>query len=252
MIILKSLQQIDGIRKSCKIVAYVLKELKSAIRPGVTTIFLNDMAEDLCFQKGAVPGFKGYRGFPFSICASKNEKIVHGFPDDVPLKDGDVLSIDFGVLYKGWYGDSAFTKGVGKVSKKTQKLIDVGRECLYKGIDAAKPYSRVGDISNAIQTHAEKNGYGVVREFVGHGIGKNLHEEPQIPNFGKSDSGLLLKPGSVIAIEPMINMGTYKTTTLKDGWTVSTQDSKISVHFEHTISITSKGIEILTDRNIGE
>jgi methionyl aminopeptidase len=252
MILLKTSQQIDGIRKSCRIVAYVLKELKDAIKPGITTNFLNIMAEELSFQRGAIPGFKNYRGFPFSICASKNEKVVHGFPDNIPLKDGDVLSIDFGILYKGWYGDSAFTKAVGKISKETIKMIDIGRECLYVGISAAKPYCRVGDISNAIQQHAEKNGYGVVRDFVGHGIGKNLHEEPQVPNFGKQHYGTILKPGAVIAIEPMITMGTYKTITLEDGWTVATQDSKLAVHFEHTISITNDGVEILTDRNIGD
>jgi methionyl aminopeptidase len=249
MIILKTLPQIDGIRKSCKIVAYVLKEIESTIKPGITTNFLNTMAEDLCYQRGAIPGFKGYRGFPFSICASKNNTVVHGFPDDVLLKNGDILSIDFGVLYKGWYGDSAFTKGVGKIDKKTQRLVDTGKECLYKGINAVQAYCKVGDISHAVQQHAEHSGYNVVRDFVGHGIGKNLHEEPQIPNFGKQHTGIILKPGSVIAIEPMITAGTYKTITLSDGWTTVTQDSKLAVHFEHTIAITSSGIEILTNRD---
>lgn len=252
MIILKTSPQIDGIRKSCRIVAYVLKKIELAIKPGITTNFLNTMAEDLCYQKGAIPGFKGYRGFPFSICASKNNIIVHGFPDDIPLKNGDILSVDFGVLYKGWYGDSAFTKGVGKVTKKTQRLLDIGKECLYKGIEVAQSYCKVGDISYAIQQHAEHSGYNVVRDFVGHGIGKNLHEEPQIPNFGKQNTGVILKPGSVIAIEPMVNMGTYKTIVLEDGWTVVTQDSELSVHFEHTISITDGNVEILTDRSTGE
>jgi methionyl aminopeptidase len=246
MIILKTLTQIDGIRKSCAITAYVLKELKKNIKPGVTTNFLNTMAEDLCYQKGGTPAFKGYRGFPFSICSSLNEVVVHGFPNDKPLKEGDVLSIDFGVLYKGWYGDSAFTKGVGKISIEDQKIIDVGRECLYKAIDVVKPFCRVGDISNVIQSHAESNKYGVVRNFVGHGIGRNLHEDPQIPNFGKSHKGLLLKSGSVIAIEPMITLGGYKTRVCKDGWTTVTQDAKLAVHFEHTIAITGDGVEILT------
>ncbi len=249
MIILKTLTQIDGIRKSCAITAYVLRELENAIKPGITTNFLNTMAEDLCNQRGGTPAFKGYRGFPFSICSSLNDVIVHGFPNDIPLEDGDILSIDFGVLYKGWYGDSAFTKGVGKVSHNTQRLIDTGKECLYKAINVVRPFCRVGDISSIIQEHTESNGYGVVREFVGHGIGKDLHEEPQIPNFGKKHTGLLLKSGSVIAVEPMITEGGYKTRILEDGWTAVTQDGKLAVHFEHTIAITSDGIEILTTRD---
>ncbi len=246
MLILKTLSQIEGIRKSCAITAYVLKELKTAIKAGITTNFLNTMAEDLCYQKGGVPAFKGYRGFPYSICASANNKIVHGFPDDVPLKNGDILSIDFGVLYKGWYGDSAFTKGIGKISGAAKKLITVGNECLYKAIEAINPNCKIGDVSFAIQNHAEKNGYNVVRNLVGHGIGKNLHEEPQIPNFGKPHTGLLLKYGSVIAIEPMILAGSYETIILPDEWTVVTKDSKLAVHFEHTIVINKDGVEILT------
>jgi methionyl aminopeptidase len=249
MIILKTLTQIDGIRKSCAITAYVLKELENAIKPGVTTNFLNTMAEDLCNQKGGTPAFKGYRGFPFSICSSLNEVVVHGFPNDKPLKEGDILSIDFGVLYKGWYGDSAFTKGIGKIPIEVQKLIDVGRECLYKAIGVVRPFCRIGDISNAVQSHAERNKYGVVRNFVGHGIGRNLHEDPQIPNFGKPHTGLLLKPGSVVAVEPMITEGVYKTLVLEDGWTTVTQDAKLAVHFEHTIAITDDRVEILTIRD---
>lgn len=246
MIILKTLNQIDGIRKSCFITAYVLKELKNSIKPGITTNFLNSMAEDLCRQKGGVPAFKGYRGFPYSICASVNEKVVHGFPDDIPLKSGNILSIDFGVLYKGWYGDSAFTMGVGKISGAAKKIITVGSECLYKAIGIINTSCKIGDLSFAIQSHAEKNGYSVVRNLVGHGIGKNLHEEPQIPNFGKPHTGLMLKSGSVIAIEPMILAGSYDTIILEDGWTVVTKDSKLAVHFEHTIIVNNNGAEILT------
>lgn len=249
MIILKTLTQIDGIRKSCAITAYVLKELENAIKPGVTTNFLDTMAEDLCNQKGGTPAFKGYRGFPFSICSSLNEVVVHGFPNDKPLEEGDILSIDFGVLYKGWYGDSAFTKGVGKVSEEAQKLMDTCKECLYNAISITRSFCRVGDISNAVQTHAEANGYGVVRDLVGHGVGKNLHEDPQIPNFGKSHTGLLLKPGSVIAIEPMITEGGYKTRVLEDRWTTVTLDGKLAAHFEHTIAITEDEVEILTKRD---
>ncbi len=249
MIILKTSTQVDAMRKSNKIVAYVLRELEKAIVPGVTTNYLNQMAEELCFQRGGTPGFKGYRGFPYSICSSRNDEVVHGFPSEVPLKDGEILSIDFGVLYRGWYGDSAFTKGVGKVSKKTRLLMRIGNECLEKGISAAGPYSNLGNISYAIQQHAEKHGYNVVKEFVGHGIGKNLHEEPQVPNYGEKYTGYILKPGTVIAIEPMISSGTAKTTTMKDGWTTRTEDGELAVHFEHTIAITEKGVEILTSRN---
>jgi methionyl aminopeptidase len=249
MIILKTLTQIDSIRKSCAITAYVLKEIESNIKPGVTTNYLNIMAEELCYQKGGTPAFKGYKGFPFSICSSLNEVVVHGFPNDNPLKEGDILSVDFGVLYKGWYGDSAFTKGVGKISEKAQKLMGTCNECLYNAIDIVRSFCRVGDISYAVQSHAEANGYGVVRDLVGHGIGKNLHEEPQIPNFGKPHTGLLLKPGSVVAIEPMITMGGYKTRVLEDRWTTVTLDGKLAAHFEHTIAITEDGVEILTKRD---
>lgn len=249
MIYLKTISQIDKLRQSCKIVAYVLKELYDNIKPGITTKFLNDLAEDLCYQKGGTPGFKGYKGFPFSICASINEVVVHGFPNNVALKDNDLVSIDFGVLYKGWYGDSAFTKGVGKINKDVERLLKVGEECLYKGIEKAIPYNKVGDISHAVQKHAEINGYNVVRDFVGHGIGKNLHEAPNVPNYGNPNKGPLFEPGATIAIEPMVVQGSYKTTTLNDGWQVITQDKKLSVHFEHTVAILPEGTEILTNRN---
>lgn len=246
MIILKTLNQIDGIRRSCQIVAYVLEELKKTIKCGITTEYLNTIAEDLCLQRGGTPAFKGYKGFPYSICASPNHKVVHGFPNSIPLEDGDLISIDFGVLYKGWYGDAAFTKPVGKISAPAKKLLAVGKECLNKGIKAAVPYCKVGDISSAIQIHAEKNKFNTVRKLVGHGIGLNLHELPQIPNFGKPHTGNILKPGSVIAIEPMVNMGESDVVMKEDGWTMVTKDLKLSVHFEHTIAITSDGTEILT------
>ena len=249
MIILKTKEHIDGIRKSCQIVAHVLSNLKKEIKPGITTKYLNDMAEDLCFQKGAVPGFKGYRGFPYSICSSRNAEIVHGFPGDVPLQEGEILSIDFGALYKGWYGDSAFTAAVGKVDEDTQELLDIGRACLYEGIKAAVPYCKIGDISNAIQNYAEDRKFNVVREFVGHGIGKDLHEEPQVPNWGSPGSGYILKPGSVIAIEPMVSAGNCEIKIMPDNWTAVTVDGMPSVHFEHTIAITAGGTEILTKRN---
>lgn len=249
MFILKTVRQIDGIRKSCQIVAHVLSKLRKEVKEGVTTVFLNNLAEDLCFARGGIPGFKGYRNFPFSICASKNEEVVHGFPNNIPLRKGDILSIDFGVLYKGWYGDSAFTVPVGNVSPEISKIITVGKECLEKAIDIAGPYCRLGSISNAIQRHAENNNYSIIKQFVGHGIGKNLHEDPQIPNYGEHDRGLILRPGTVIAIEPMIAEGTHEVETLEDGWTTITKDRKLSVHFEHTIAITTCGVEILTNRN---
>ena len=249
MIILKTPTQINAMRKSNKIVAYVLRELKKAALPGVTTKYLNEMAEELCFQKGGTPAFKGYRGFPYAICSSRDDEIVHGFPSKIPLKSGELLSIDFGVLYKGWYGDSAFTKGIGKISKKASKIIKIGKECLNNGILAAKAGNTVGDIGHAIQHHAEKNGYNVVREFVGHGIGKNLHEEPQVLNYGERNTGYILKQGTVIAIEPMISSGVATAITLEDGWTTKTSDGELAVHFEHTVAITEKGLEILTNRD---
>lgn len=248
MIILKNNSEIEGINRSCEIVAYVLKELEKEVKPGTTTNYLDKMAEELCMEKGGTPGFKGYRGFPYSICASKNDRIVHGFPDDVPLRSGDILSIDFGVLYKGWYGDSALTIPVGEVSPEVSKLLYVGKECLDIGINILQGFVRVGDISHVIQTHAEDNGFSVVKEFVGHGIGRNLHEEPQIPNWGDPHTGSILKAGTVIAIEPMVNMGSPDTVTLADGWTTATKDSKPSVHFEHTIAITESGPKVLTYR----
>jgi len=249
MIILKTLQEIDGIRKSCSIVSHVLKELYEAIEPGITTEFLNVMAEELCFEKGGTPGFNGYRGFPYSICSSRNEEIVHGFPSKVPLKSGDILSIDFGVLYKGWYGDSAFTKAVGDTSVKARKLIKITERCLYDGIAAAVPGNRLGDIGHAVQTRAEDHGYSVIRDFVGHGIGKELHEDPQVLNYGEKGKGIMLKSGMVIAIEPMVALGTNEIHILPDGWTAITKDHKLSAHWEHTIAILNDGPVILTDRN---
>jgi len=246
MVILKNLKQIEGIRKSCRIVAYVLSTLRKEIRPGVTTKYLNDLSEELCLEKGGSPAFKGYKGFPFSICASLNYEIVHGFPNSNPLIEGDIISIDFGALYKGWYGDAAFTAGVGKISPPAEKILSVTEQCLYAGIKNAIPNNRLGDIGNAIQTMAESNGYNVVREFVGHGIGLNLHEEPQVLNYGAKKEGLMLRPGLVIAIEPMVVQGDYDTETMSNNWTIVTKDKKLSVHFEHTIAIFDDGPEILT------
>lgn len=249
MIIIKTISQIDKLKKSCRIVGHVLSILKKEIRPGITTMYLNNLAEELCYERGGIPGFKGYKGFPYAICASKNSEIVHGFPDDVVLKDGDILSIDFGVIYKGWWGDSAFTTGVGNISLAAKKIIAIGEECLNIGINNAKPFKRIGDISNSIQQHAESNGYNVVKEFVGHGVGMNLHEDPQIPNYGEPYTGHLIRPGTVIAIEPMITIGSSDNTVGDNGWTASTNDGKLAVHFEHTIAVMYNTVEILTSRD---
>lgn len=248
MIILHGKQDIVKISKSCSIVAYVLSRLEKEVCPGVTTNYLDNLAERLTFEKGAIPGFKGYRGFPCSICVSVNDQVVHGIASDVPLKEGDILSIDFGILYKGWYGDSALTIPVGRISPRRKKLIQVTQECLKLGIQQSYPGNKLGDISYAVQQHAEKEGFSVVREFTGHGIGRDLHEEPAIPNFGNKGEGYLLKPGMIIAIEPMINEGNKETVTKSDGWTVVTKDGSVSAHFEHTLAITNEGPIILTKR----
>ena len=246
MILLKTAAQIDGIRKSCKIVAIVLNELKHLIAPGISTAELNKAAEDICYQHNAIPAFKGYRGFPYSICASKNKEIVHGFPNKIPLKSGDIISIDFGVIYKGWYGDAAFTKCVGVAGNKKIKLINITKQCLDKAINKAWPGNRIGDIGFVIQSHAENNGFNVIKDFVGHGIGRDLHEDPQIKNYGARGEGKILKVGMTIAIEPMIVQGTSETLTMNNKWTVVSKDGGLSAHFEHSIVITKEGPEILT------
>lgn len=248
MIILHGKQDILGIKTSCKIVAHVLSALEKEVKPGITTNYLNDFAEELTFKKGALPGFKGYRGFPASICASINSQVVHGIPSDKPLNEGDLLSIDFGILYKGWYGDSALTIPVGKVSGAHKKLIKTTRECLNLGIAQSIPGNKIGDISYAIQQHAEKEGFGVVKGFTGHGIGKDLHEEPAIPNFGNKNEGYLLKKGMAIAIEPMLTEYGHETITGDNGWAILTKDGGMSAHFEHTLTITDEGPIILTKR----
>lgn len=248
MIFLHNIKDILNIKTSCKIVAYVLSALEKKVKPGITTNYLNNLAEDLTFKKGAIPGFKGYRGFPHSICASVNEQVVHGFPSDKPLKEGDVLSIDFGILYKGWYGDSALTVPVGKVLPAHEKLIKVTNECLDLAIQQCYEGNRIGDISYIVQTHAEKEGFGVVKKFAGHGIGRDLHEDPSIPNFGNKNEGYRLKNGMVIAIEPMITEGSAEIIIANNGWEASTRDGSIASHFEHTIAITDNGPMVLTER----
>lgn len=249
MIILKSEHEIEYIRKASKLTADTLKLLIDAVRPGITTKELDQMAEDYIRSHGGIPSCKGYYGYPATICASVNEQVVHGIPGDYKLKNGDVISIDLVSSINGYHGDSAVTVPVGKVNSKTLKLLKVTEESLFKGIEQAKVGNRLGDISHAVQVHAENAGYGVVRDFVGHGIGREMHEDPQIPNYGRKGQGPLLKPGMVLCIEPMINMGTWKVRVLEDDWTAVTVDGKPAAHFEHTIVIREDGPEILTLRD---
>ncbi len=246
MIPVKRSVEIELIRESSQIVRDTLSLLANHIKPGVTTIELDQMAEEFIRSRGAIPGFKGLYGFPATLCISVDEEVVHGIPGNRKLKDGEIVGIDVGALKNKYYGDHARTFAVGKVSDQKRKLMKVTEACLYKGIEQAVPGNRIGDISHAIQVHAEKHGFGVVRELVGHGIGKQLHEEPQIPNFGKPGRGPSIEAGMCFAIEPMINMGNPDVFTRKDGWTVVTQDRKPSAHFEHTIVITNNGPEILS------
>lgn len=233
-------------RKACRIVAEVLEELKMRVKPGVKTIFLDEFAEREAILKGAKPAFKGYSGYPFSLCCSVNDQVVHGMPNNKELVEGDILSIDFGVVFNGFYGDAAITLPVGKINKNAQKLIEVTEESLYTGIAEVKEGKKLSDVSHAIQDYVEKRGFSVVREFVGHGIGRSLHESPQIPNFGLPGRGVTLKKGMVLAIEPMINEKGYCVKILEDGWTAVTCDNGLSAHFEHTVAITGDGPEILT------
>ncbi len=233
-------------RASGQLVARVLAELRRMCMPGMTTLELDQTAERMIRDAGGQPTFKGYHGFPFTLCTSANEQIVHGFPSGYKLKEGDILSIDCGATLNGFVGDSAITVPVGKVSEDRLRLIEVATECLEIGIKECRPGRRLGDLGWAIQSHAEANGYGVVRDHVGHGVGRKMHEDPQVPNYGKPGKGVELKPGYVIAVEPMLNMGTHLTKTLKDGWTVITQDNLPSVHVEHTVAITEDGPDVLT------
>jgi len=248
MIILKTKKELDKMQDSGYIASEVLNELKSRIKPGVTTKYLNDLAEKITYQHKAVPGFLGYQGFPFTICASVNDEVVHGFPNETPLKEGDIIKIDYGALYNGWYSDSCFTAAVGKVSSTAKKLIDTSEKCLYKAIDKAIPGNRIGDISNIIQTTAEKAGFDPVKNYTGHGVGKNLHEAPQILNYGKPNEGILLKEGMVVAIEPIIAEKSYKNKIDHNKWTVRTLDGGLVAEFEHTIAITNNGPIILTKK----
>src|SRR5580765_1640360 len=246
MIIGKSQKEIDKMRASGQLVGRVLQALRAMVEPGMTTLEVNDTAEKLIRDAGAYPTFKGYNGFPYSICASVNEQVVHGFPSDYKLKEGDIFSIDVGVTLDGFVGDTAATIPVGNVSEDRLKLIRVPEECLALAIEQCRPGKHLGDIGFAVQSHAEAHAYSVVRDYVGHGIGRRMHEDPQIPNYGKPGKGAKIKKGDVFAVEPMINMGSLHTKTLKDGWTVVTIDGQPSAHAEHTIAITEAGPEVLT------
>ena len=233
-------------RVAGRIVAEVLAILREKIAPGMTTLELDRIAESECLKRGGVPAFKGYGGFPFSICASPNDRVVHGFADQNPLREGDILSIDFGVIYDGFYGDAAVTVPVGRIDREKERLLRVTEKSLDLAIQASVVGGRLSDISHAVQSYVEREGFSVVREFVGHGIGRKLHESPQIPNFGPRGQGPRLKAGMTLAIEPMINAGEHGVKILEDGWTAITVDGRPSAHFEHTVAITEDGPEILT------
>ena len=247
MIIKKTPDQIEAMKEAGRISAKVLREVGARCQPGVSTMDLDRYAEMLIRLEGGIPTFKGYGGFPGSICASINEQIVHGIPSEtVILQEGDIISIDTGATVNGWVGDNAWTFPVGKISPEKQALLDTTEKCMWAALDAARPGNHLGDIGHACQEIAERQGYGVVREYVGHGIGHNMHEDPNVPNYGKKHHGILLEEGMCLAIEPMINMGTAKTSQGDDGWLVTTRDGKPSAHFEKTIAITADGPLVLT------
>lgn len=255
MIVLKNKEEIDKIRSSCSIVVDVLMTLSEKVEPGISTYDLDRIAEDIAIKSGAKPAFKGYRDYPGSVCFALNQEVVHGIPSKKKIvQEGDILGMDFGIYKDGYYGDSAITAPVGKVSEQALDLMKVTRDSLYRGINEATPKNNLYDISAAIQQHVEKNGYSVVRAFVGHGIGSSLHEDPQVPNFVPRNSGWSkggrLKPGMVIAIEPMVNIGSPEVKILKDGWTAVTIDGQLSAHFEHTVAITENGPDILTESGV--
>lgn len=247
MIHIKSPREIEIMRTAGRVTALILKELASTVRPGISTMDLDDLAFKLCEKHKVKPAFKGYHGYPCSLCVSVNDQVVHGIPSKSKiLKEGDIVGLDFGVIFDGYYGDSAVSIPVGKITSDANQLLEVAKDSLYKGIEEARPGNKLFDISYAVQNCVEAQGFSVVREFVGHGIGRSLHEEPQIPNYGSKGKGITLKEGMVIAIEPMVNAGEPAVRIEKDGWTAVTVDGSLSAHFEHTIAITKNGPEILT------
>ena len=246
MIFYKTREEIELIRISSLLVGKTLAEVAKIIEPGVTTLQLDKIAEEFIRDNGATPSFKGYGGFPNSLCTSVNEAVVHGIPNNVPLQEGDIVSVDCGVYKNEFHGDSAYTFEVGEVKPEIKKLLQVTKECLEKALDVSVSGNRIGDIGYAVQQHAENNSYGVVRDLVGHGLGRSLHEKPEVPNYGKRGRGYKMKEGLVLAIEPMINMGVKDVVQLKDGWTIVTKDGKPSAHFEHDVAIMKGEVEVLS------
>lgn len=246
MVHYKTREQVELIKESALILGKAHGEVSKNVKPGVKTNELDRIAEEFIRDHGGVPSFKNFNGFPASLCISLNEDVVHGFPSDYELAEGDIVSVDCGVFYKGYHSDSAYTYPVGTVKEETLKLLEVTKESLYKGIEKAVYGNRIGDIANAIQKYVDQFGYGIVRELVGHGIGENLHESPEVPNYGKAGKGPKLNDGLVIAIEPMINLGSKSIVQESDGWTIRTSDRKPSAHYEHTVAIFKEGTEVLT------
>ena len=246
MIIYKSAEEILAIKRSCQIVAMILSELEAMIKPGVQTRDLDEFAEKRTRDMEAIPAFKGYRGYPASLCTSINEEIVHGIPSSRTLRNGDILSLDFGVVKEGFYGDAAVTYPVGDITPQAERLVAAAKEAFDKGFEQIKEGNRLSDISHAVQTHVEGQGFSVIRSFVGHGIGYSLHEEPQLPNFGPPGRGPKLKPGMVLAFEPMISIGDWEVEILTDNWTAVTKDRSLSAHYEHTVALTQDGAVILS------
>lgn len=246
MIPLKSEEDLRMLRHAGKILAKIMQALRNFTEIGVSTSQIDNLAEELMSKENVLPAFKGYQGYPATICASINEEVIHGIPGDRKLKDGDIIGIDAGINYMGYFCDAAVTFGVGKIDPRMKKLMDVAKTALSEGIKQARPDNHLQDISYAIQCYVERNGFSVVRQFVGHGIGRNLHEEPEVPNFGMARRGPVIKAGMVVAIEPMVNMGTWETQMTGNGWTAVTCDGLPSAHFEHTVAITDNGPEILT------
>lgn len=247
MIVIKSKRELEIMRKAGQMVAMTQEELKKHIKPGISTKELDLIAEEFIVKNGGIPSFKGYHGFPGSICTSVNEVVVHGIPSDkVILKEGDIITLDIGVQYNGYHGDGAWTYPVGKISKEDEQLLDLTLKSLYRGLEFVMPNNHIGDIGNAIESFIKPYGYGIVEEFTGHGIGQSLHEGPYVPNFGKKGEGALLKEGMTICVEPMVNIGTKHVKILSDNWTTVTTDKRKSAHFEHMVAVTEDGYEILT------
>ena len=246
MLYIKTDEEVGLLKESNMLVSRTLAEIASIIRPGITTLYLDKLAESFIRDNGATPAFKGYGGFPNALCTSVNDEVVHGIPSDYILKEGDIISIDCGVILNGWYGDSAYTFPVGEIKEEVRRLLDYTRAALEEGVKEAVAGNRVGDISFAVQTKAESGGYSVVRELVGHGIGRKLHEQPEVPNYGKQGTGPKMEKGLVICIEPMINAGEKETLQMKDGWTIKTVDGKPSAHFEYAVAVDKGNADVLT------